>query len=263
MEGQEDLRACVHLQEETWGCGFSDIVPGSILQVTAKMGGIVLGAFDPGGTMLGFVYGVTGIRNGELAHWSHMLAVRRDARDLGIGRRLKLRQRRDLLAEGIATVYWTFDPLVARNAHLNLNRLGVKVSEYVPDMYCASDSDLHQLGTDRFVVSWDLNGDQSRGLSPPRKERIPSDAASRPAVGLPGTDGWPPAGDVAEVEVLIPSDIEAVKARSHEEAVGWRISTRTVFTRLLGGSYSVTGFVAGSVHSRYIVSRIGGKAALP
>ena len=76
--------------------------------------------------MLGFVFGMTGVQDGRLVHWSDLLAVRPEARDRGLGRRLKLYQR-SLVAElGVTRMLWTYDPLVARNAHLNLNALGAR-----------------------------------------------------------------------------------------------------------------------------------------
>ena len=100
------------------------------------------------------MFGITGVQEGQLVHWSHMLAVERAYRDHGLGRRLKECQRELLRELGVDTIYWTFDPLVARNAHLNLNRLGTTVREYVPDMYGDTGSPLHTFGTDRFVVAW-------------------------------------------------------------------------------------------------------------
>ncbi len=91
--------------------------------------------------------------------------MRPEARDHGIGRRLKLYQR-SLVAElGVTQILWTFDPLVSRNAHLNLNALGARVTDYVPDMYGAdTGSALHQgIGTDRFVVAWEVSGEAGGG----------------------------------------------------------------------------------------------------
>ncbi len=261
---RDEFIACVDLQRDTWGRGFSEVVPLSLLQITAKMKGVVTGAFGPGGTLYGFVYGVTGIRCGELAHWSHMLAVRPEARDQGIGRRLKLAQRQELRAAGVRTMYWTYDPLVARNAHLNLNLLGATVDEFVQDMYGESDSELHQLGTDRFIVKWDLTGEGERNA-----ERAPE---TRPVLWAPGTTVQaeaaargtdepipPPDADAIEgadvIEVLIPRDIEAVEARSFEEALGWRRSTRRALGHFLNGSYDVSAFIPGEKHGRYIISR--------
>lgn len=254
---RDEYDACVDLQRDTWGRAFSEVVPVSMMQITAKMSGVVTGAFGSAGDLLGLVYGVTGVRRGELAHWSHMLAVRPEARNQRIGTRLKLAQRQELRAAGVVTMYWTFDPLVARNAHLNLNLLGATVDEFVPDMYGDSDSELHQLGTDRFIVKWDLRrgteeaqGARDRGAVPSRPE---PHAVVRPGEGPLVLDE-----DVDAVEVLIPKDIEAVEARSFDEAVGWRQSTRQAFSRLLNGHYGITHFIAGEEYGRYVVSRISG-----
>src|SRR6201999_2681869 len=118
-------------------------------------------------------FGLTGVRGGRLVHWSHMLAVAPGARDLGLGTRLKLFQR-DLLRElGVLSVLWTYDPLEARNAHLNLNRLGAEVVEYVEDMYAGEmGSDLAEgIGTDRFIVDWRIDGEPGGGKAGPARER--------------------------------------------------------------------------------------------
>jgi predicted GNAT superfamily acetyltransferase len=152
----DDYAACIALQEETWGAGFSERVPGAILKVAQRVGGVTAGAFDGEGRLLGIVFGLTGVERGEIVHWSDMLAVRADARDRGLGRRLKEYQREKVRAVGGRRIYWTYDPLVARNARLNLGHLGARVVEYARDMYGPrSDSVLHRgLGTDRFVVAW-------------------------------------------------------------------------------------------------------------
>ena len=249
---EDEFTACVDLQRDTWGWSFSDVVPVSMLQISVKMGGVCLGAFGPRGELLGLVYGITGVRQGELAHWSHMLAVRPELRDRGIGRRLKLAQADALRALGVSTVYWTFDPLVARNAHLNLNLLGVTIDEYVPDMYGRSDSDLHQLGTDRFIVKWCLKGEVGRvGPVVPQS----TGAVLVAPEGVVGGPGGADYMDAETVEVLIPGDIEAVEARSVDEALAWRRTTRRAFTRLLGAGASVAGFFPDREYGRYVLVR--------
>jgi len=85
-----------------------------------------------------------------------MLAVR-ETRGHRLGVKLKLYQRELLLQQGVDTARWSFDPLVAKNAHINLNRLGAVVVEHVENMYGDSNSTLHAgLGTDRFVAEWRL-----------------------------------------------------------------------------------------------------------
>jgi predicted GNAT superfamily acetyltransferase len=102
---------------------------------------------------------MAGLVGGEIVHWSDMLVVRADARNRGIGRALKTFQRDTVRAMGIKTMYWTYDPQVARNAHLNLNVLGAQVTEYVPDMYGP--------GTDRFIVRWCLDGQAPPSVGAP------------------------------------------------------------------------------------------------
>lgn len=158
VQSTDELDACVALQRTIWGADFTECVPRTMLIIAQKMGGVVAGAFD-GDRLVGFVFGLTGVRHGRLAHWSDMLAVDPSARDQGIGRQLKAFQREAVLTLGVTEMYWTYDPLVARNAHLNLNRLGAEVVEYVPDMYGATSSALHgDVPTDRFIVRWRLDG---------------------------------------------------------------------------------------------------------
>src|ERR1044072_6075634 len=160
---EQDYAACVELQRATWGRQYEEVVPGSILKVAQKVGGLAAGAFDRDGHLLGFVFGLTGVRSGRLVHWSHMLAVAPEARDLGLGTRLHIHQREELLPIGVESVQWTFDPLEARNAHVNLNHLGAEVAEYVEDMYGGEmGSELaHGIGTDRLIVDWRIASDRA------------------------------------------------------------------------------------------------------
>ena len=250
----EDADACVVMQRDVWGEDF-DRVPATLVQAMLHIGGVAIGAFDDNdGTLLGFVFGLPGTWQGELIHWSHMLAVRESARNLGIGRRLKELQRAELARRGIARMMWTFDPLQARNAHLNLNRLGVHVVEYVENMYGVTRSPLHHgLATDRLIVSCSTASErgedrasieQSNGklggehpiLTPfPRSgDAILDDAARRPSSFL----------------VEIPNDfLEAARA-SPSAAATWRAATRRHLVDALRGGYRVSGLVRDRVAAR-------------
>src|SRR5918992_5085356 len=224
----DELLACVELQRATWGDAFADLVPASILKVSQRVGGIAAGAFDADGRLLGFVFGLTGIERGRVVHWSDMLAVREDARDLGLGRMLKEYQRDAVHALGATVIYWTYDPLVARNAHLNFNKLGVRVIEYVEEMYGETDSDLHRgLGTDRFVVAWPVSTYESEAhaVASRRLGTDKSDALRlAPLLNPDLADGTVPDLSVVEktrpqyVRVVIPRDIFAVQTHSLDAA---------------------------------------------
>lgn len=244
-----DYSACVDVQRVTWGEQFTELVPPVILMLTQKVGGIAIGAFDADGLMAGFVYGLTGYRDGEPVHWSHMLAVRPQFEGLGIGRRLKVLQRNGLLENGISLVRWTYDPLVARNAHLNYNLLGAVAIEYVQDMYGTdTGSVLHSgLGTDRFIVEW--------RLTDPRVEDAVTGTPSKPDIGtgeIPVVNTKTVAGEVvatdaeiidaAEVRIEIPPDIDQIKAESIEVGKRWRETTRRAFMSYLEKGYSIGGF---------------------
>lgn len=241
----EELRACVELQRDTWGANFSDVVPTSILKVSQRVGGVAAGAFDGNGNLLGFVYGLTGVEHGRIVHWSDMLAVRPEARNLGLGRRLKEYQRGIVKELGGVVIYWTYDPLVARNAHLNFNVFGVRAVEYAEDMYGDTDSPLHSgIGTDRFIVAWPVaDAEVQQRLA--ETHAAGANAALRQAPILnPGNralDERQAIGDCARVEV--PADINAMQGNDRDQAIAWRRSTRAAFRRALAAGLSVQGFV--------------------
>lgn len=236
LRSTEEFRACVVLQRETWGEQFSECVPPAILKVTQRIGGVTAGSFGPDGRLLGFVFGIPGVRHGHAIHWSHMLAVVPEARNLGLGRRLKEYQRDRVRELGVEWIYWTYDPLVARNAHLNLNRLGVEVEEYVENMYGESTSPLHESGTDRFVVAWRIDGSGSRNA--PRGD-LPRGAEHAPILNAAGGEGGAADPGAPVVRVEIPADLDALTKAA---AARWRATTREAFVPALEQGYRVAGF---------------------
>jgi predicted GNAT superfamily acetyltransferase len=240
----EEFLACVDLQMATWGEGFREAVPASMLKITQRLGGVTAGAFAEDGTLLGFIYGITGIERGKIVHWSDLLAVDARMQNHGLGRKLKEFQREAAREAGATRMYWTYDPLVARNAHFNLNRLGAHVDEYVPNMYGTNTgSTLHSgVGTDRFVVVWPLVAAEERRTSPaPRVLDAPiinDGAAHGVGVDLARFAASPPPS--ARIEV--PSDIFRVLEESMARAAHWRTTTREAFQWALANGYSVDGF---------------------
>lgn len=241
----EEYLECCEIQEETWGRGFSERVPAAILRVSQKIGGVTAGAFTPDDRMVGFVFGMTGIRDGRLSHWSDMLAVREEARGHHIGDLLKHYQREKVRALGVAVMFWTFDPLVARNAHFNINRLGARPVEYVVDMYGSNTgSTLHgKMPTDRVVIGWELD----RAYTPTAGMDAPRNGdESAPLVNPLGGRGTPRlelSVGAPVIRVQVPHDSSALRASDEARALEWRYAVREAFRHYLAHGYHVNRFV--------------------
>lgn len=239
LHSLSDYADCVALQDETWGTGFSERVPPAILRVSQLIGGVAAGAFDENDRLVGFVFGLTGMRNRELVHWSDMLAVRPELRRQGIGEQLKQYQRDKVVAMGVRSMLWSFDPLQAGNAHFNINHLGAMPIEYIPDMYGDTGSTLHgPLPTDRFIARWQLDSPVApAGESKPERLPLanPVDSDGLPAVASGATDNH-------RVRVQIPADMSSVYAAGREPAMHWRMNVREVVSDLLSRGYRVTAF---------------------
>jgi len=246
FSSSEDYRACVELQRVTWGRDFSDVVPLSILKINQKVGGVAAGAFAADGRLLGFVWGMTGLRDGKPFHWSHMLAVTPAARDLKLGERLKWFQRELLLPLGVEEVEWTYDPLEARNAHLNLNKLGAEVKEYVEDMYAGEmGSELARgIGSDRFIVRWRIASPRAEAARSGHLAGTDLTAfASAPILGVETAEAALGLPTSPHVRIEIPADIQAVKNENPGLAAAWRQSTRRAFLHYFERGYRVTAYL--------------------
>jgi predicted GNAT superfamily acetyltransferase len=244
LETHEERAEAVRLQEETWGAGFSEKVPAAVLLVAEKTGGVAAGAFSPAGRMIGFIFGLTGIRDRVLVHWSDILAVRPEAQGRRLGEAMKRYQRERCRLMGVDRMYWTFDPFVARNAHLNLNVLGATVDEFVADMYGTdTGSRLHgSLGTDRFVAAWPV---QKEPRPLPDDPRYLADAPIAAGPGTTAPTSGDPLPDAERVVVRIPDDYARLLEGDLADARAWRASARRAFLHYLHGGYRVTAFVPG------------------
>jgi predicted GNAT superfamily acetyltransferase len=160
----EEFRAFVGLQKEVWGFADNELVPLRIFSLAPKIGGQVIGAWD-GDSLVGFAFSIPGTRNGHAYLHSHMLAVKSEYRNSGLGRRLKLFQREDAIAQGYELIEWTFDPLEIKNAYLNLERLGAIARRYNINQYGITSSPLQGfLPTDRLVAEWWLKSKRVESL---------------------------------------------------------------------------------------------------
>ena len=246
-----EFREVIALEQEIWGTSVPEDAVGVPLFVAIlKRGAILLGAYD-GARLAGFVFSFPGLKDGRPTQWSHMLGVRPELRASGIGRALKLEQRRVCLASGIDLMEWTFDPLVAANAHLNVRRLGVVVEEYLLDVYGDSASPLHAgAPTDRFIAQWWMRSPRVEAAI--GAERAPGAGSAfhgAPRVNAAGHEGdWLACGelDLARQEprlaVAIPMRFTEMLTRRPDLARAWRLSSRAIFQAYLPRGYRVVDF---------------------
>ncbi len=169
----DEMRACVALQKEVWNFSDAELVPLRMFVVAEKVGGQVIGAFHgEGGEMAGFALSIPGARGGHSYLHSHMLAVRKQHQNAGLGRRIKLFQRDDALARGFELIEWTFDPLEIKNSYLNIERLGAIARRYSVNQYGITSSPLQGgLPSDRLVAEWWLKSKRVETLLKTGKKR--------------------------------------------------------------------------------------------
>lgn len=155
----DELAECVQLQRDVFALPEVELSPVRHLIVTKNAGGFTLGAYD-GDRLIGFGLSVPAFMRGERAFYSHMTAVHADYQSHGIGGKLKWAQRDRALAEGVRYIKWTFEPVKARNAYFNLEKLGATIGEIQEDFYgsdytTASDENV-ELASDRLFAEWHL-----------------------------------------------------------------------------------------------------------
>jgi chorismate synthase len=264
------LRTCEHLQLAVWGYADREVVPAAQMRAALHAGALVAGAFV-GRQQVGFLYCFPALPHepgleGAGMH-SHMMAVVPEARGMGAGRRLKWFQRRWCLDRGLRWVAWTFDPLQAGNARLNLEYLGAVVHEYQADFYGVLGGQLSgTLPTDRFVALWHLEHPRVRARAahdpaarfgdhrdedPASFAKPGQEAAPNAAWALEATrEGGPSEPrldlDAALINVAAPPDVSSLRREAPSLALGWREAFSAVVPAYLARGYEVRGFRQGA-----------------
>jgi predicted GNAT superfamily acetyltransferase len=248
---------CEELQRRVWGMEDLSVVPLHLLLTAQKNGGLVLGAFDEQGTMVGFVFGFLGMTDqGQVKHCSHMAGVLPEYQGQQIGYRLKLAQREHVRAQGLELATWTYDPLEGSNASVNIGKLGVICRTYLPDVYGDTGIQLHLgLPTDRFEVEWWVRsqrveerlGSRHGKLTLDKALDMGAERANRTELdgrGLLRSEMDDRASGVEAVLVEIPADFQAIKSADMGLAREWRLQTREIFLECFGADYVATDFIS-------------------
>jgi predicted GNAT superfamily acetyltransferase len=227
-----DLDDARRVFDDVWPAGDgSTQVPGNLMKAMVHAGGYVSAAYRDGvpiGAAMGFVG-----RHRHDDHWqvhlhSHMAAVLDPYRDQHIGTALKKHQRVWAIEQGIDTIVWTFDPLVRRNARVNLIKLGVEVRGFEPDFYGVMDDGINSGDpTDRLFAWWQVTSERAYAAAAGRL--VDMDPVELVASGR----------DVVTID--LPDDIVALRARDRDEALRWRLAVRHELTSAFAEGFTIVG----------------------
>lgn len=180
------------------------VIDAGTMRALQQSGNYVTGYFDDG-RMVGASVAFFGTPSSRSMH-SHITALLPEFRGRGWGRELKEHQRQWAFAHEVGNITWTFDPLVARNAHFYLSVLGARVTGYSVNQYGIFGGGDAGDESDRLDVKWAL-----------------ADLAAAP--------------DDADVEatIEIPEDAEKLReedpAAAHEERMRVRREMAVLTTR--------------------------------
>lgn len=227
------------LIDEIWPGEGTQITP-NLLQAMVYNGAYLSGAFigdECAGVALAFP---AKDGNGDTHLHSHMAGVSKNHRNKKIGFALKLHQRSWALEHGYHLVTWTFDPLVARNAHLNLNKLGVEVPEYHRDFYGEMPDEVNAGdASDRVMAFWYLDSDRVKRAI---KGAPPMESSAPHLITLVGNQ--PHFNEISgpSLQVQLPEDIVKLRAKDFELAKQWRQVVRTALENRLTAGWKITGF---------------------
>jgi len=275
LDSPEEMAAAEALQRLVWSDSETDIIPAHMLLAVVHNGGLAIGAFV-GEELVGLAFGFPGLVQTPdgplLKHHSHLLGVHPGWGGKGIGFAIKRAQWQMVRRQGIDRITWTYDPLLSRNAHLNIARLGAVCSTYLRSEYGSMRDGLNVgLPSDRFQVDWWLNSQRVvRRLSRRARPAITlehyraagatlleaqrnGDSAPRPQGSLPALEG-------SLLLAEIPADFMALKAVDLPLARDWRFYGRDLFETAFAAGYLVTDLIHGKERSFYLLAH--GEATL-
>lgn len=261
----QHFHACEEVQKRAWGMDDILVVPIHLLITAQKNGGLVLGAFNEEGEMVGFLFGFLGAtrtRAGDekaparLRHCSHMMGIVPEYQAKGVGYQLKLRQAEHVHSQGLDLVTWTYDPLESLNANLNVCKLGVVCDTYLRDTYGEMTTALHVgLPSDRFQVEWWITSRRveeriEKGGVKLRLDEVLDHGAKQVNVATVGPDGflWPSVYDLLttskDAVIEVPANFQSIKSADMSLATEWRQHTREIFTHYFDAGYTMTEFIS-------------------
>lgn len=242
----DELSAAAELFADIWG-GDPAPMAANLLCALASAGSYVVGAYGldrpTRGTMVAACVGFWGPPDKPGLH-SHIAGVASIARGRELGAALKLHQRADALRHGVRVITWTYDPLIARNAHFNLRKLGARPGKYVVNYYGEMDDAINAGDeTDRVLLHWEIGSPAVRVASDGAPAERPAERTYSPMLSV-GPNQQPvvaePAGD--RVSVAVPSDAEGLRRSDPALGYAWRMAVRATLGGLMASGARVLDF---------------------
>lgn len=268
LDSPLDMKAAEELQNLVWPGSPMDVVPDHLLITLAHNGSPVIGAFeiqDDGkeSRLLGVAFGFPGLDETSVEqkfkYCSQQMGVHPEFEGQGIGFALKRAQWQMARQQGYDRITWTFDPLLSRNAYLNIGKLGTVCSTYKREVYGEMRDGLNVgFPSDRFQVDWWLNTPRvqdrlSKRPAPRLKLRQYTEGGaaiinpgkySENGCLIPSKALLPQLDSTANLLLVeIPADIQSLKKTDPDSALNWRLQTREIFELLFTNEYLVTDFV--------------------
>lgn len=235
----DEFDSCIRLQREVFGLPELEISPRRHLIVSRQAGGWTLGAFVAE-QLVGFVHHLAAVRGDVVFGYSHMMAVAREYQNKGVGARLKWSQRERAMNEGRNFIKWTWDPMQARNAYFNLNRLGVTVRSYAANFYgtdyatspVPAGTPPPGIDSDRLFAEWQLQSVKVTKLA----------------------QGAAPAIDMSAARTIqIPVDWNSLCAQEPRAAREEQLRVRTEFQDAFAKGLECRAFERGADKPRYLL----------
>jgi predicted GNAT superfamily acetyltransferase len=270
LSSHADFHAAEEAQRRIWQIAdYRGVISLVVLITTQKNGGLVAGAFDEQGEMIGMLYGFLGFtKSKRLKHCSHIMGVLPELRRSKVGEAIKRFQAEYVRAQGLDLITWTFDPLEGVNANLNIGKLRTITRTYYENLYDEMPDSLNKgIPTDRFEVEWWINHPRVTHATPrPDPTQLLAEGALlvNPAQN-PDSHPVPIPGMIYSVEsgglpatllIEIPPQYQAVKQYSMNLALDWRLHVRQAIQRCFAVGYAITDFVSldiGNTRKNYYI----------
>jgi len=248
-----DYKSCEDIQREVWRLQDIDIVPVPLLLAVNRTGGILLGAYNSLGDLIGFAFSTLGSLDGELIHYAHMLAVRVAYRNFDVGFKLMLAQRKEVLKRKVRLIASSFDPMQPLNAYFTLGKLGARTNIY-EENFCGETTSLPDRGlpTDRMLANWDLessgvthrleSGPARRDLRKALKQRTVINQLIEVAPGMMNSSPLKLSCTADELLFEVPYNLPEIKNRDLGIALEWQGKMRQAFRHYFKKGYAATDF---------------------